>query len=216
MRNPAGRLGAGGAGTAYDMQALRSHPFFASIRWKTLWSDTAPPLEAGLVKRDRSLALSQEQHWEDMGAAWDDLVGNEEQYLDEISWASDGEGPKQTEVQNGYGNGKANGLLHEIGPMGEVPRYATRALPEKLESCGIPATAVEGPPNPLLTEGTKTLPIPTLVHLRDTSSTRSASSSDGSPIEKLGVALESFVIDRGRDRSLTPVQGNGSSTDVDL
>ncbi|KAI0717178.1 kinase-like domain-containing protein, partial [Cerioporus squamosus] len=36
VREPDQRLGAGPPGSPYDMQALRSHPFFASINWRTL------------------------------------------------------------------------------------------------------------------------------------------------------------------------------------
>jgi len=156
-----------------------------------------------------------------MGAAWDDLVGSEGEDLDEVSWASDGEGPefhlRQTVLRNGHGHSNGNGFLHEVGPMGEVPRYATRAFPEKMEKLDeIPAAVVQDPLNSLPTEGTKALPIPIHGQPRDTSSTRSGSSSDGSPIEKLGGALDSLVMNRGRDRSLTPVQGNGPSADVDL
>jgi len=35
------------------------------------------------------------------------------------------------------------------------------------------------------------------------------SSSDGSPIEKLGAVLEAMRMDRGRARAQTPIQGNG-------
>ena len=41
------------------------------------------------------------------------------------------------------------------------------------------------------------------------------SASDGSPIEKLGAALDAMKIDRGRTRVQTPVQGHGPVVDVD-
>lgn len=57
------------------MAALRSHPFFASIVWEKLWSDPAPPLEPGLLRRED---LGLERKWEDVGAAWDALVEGKE------------------------------------------------------------------------------------------------------------------------------------------
>ncbi|EMD33614.1 hypothetical protein CERSUDRAFT_56613, partial [Gelatoporia subvermispora B] len=44
VRDPAERLGAGPPGSPNDMQALRAHPFFASIKWGALWTDPVPPL----------------------------------------------------------------------------------------------------------------------------------------------------------------------------
>ena len=103
------------------MKALRSHPFFASIDWKTLWSAPAPPLEAGLVKKDPKAA---EGRWDDVGAAWDDLVdtGRDE---DEMSWASDDD--QGGEVQFNIVQPtpiRQNGQIEEVGPMGETrPTY---------------------------------------------------------------------------------------------
>jgi hypothetical protein len=50
-------------------------------------------------------------------------------------------------------------------------------------------------------------PIMVTVQPRD-SSTGSGTSSEGSPIERLGAMLESISLKRGRDRCRTPVQGN--------
>ncbi|EIN11732.1 kinase-like protein [Punctularia strigosozonata HHB-11173 SS5] len=51
LKDPAARLGAGPPESENSMEALRSHPFFKEVNWKTLWTDPAPPLEAGLVKK---------------------------------------------------------------------------------------------------------------------------------------------------------------------
>lgn len=103
------------------MKALRGHPFFSTIDWKNLWTVPAPPLEAGLVKKDPKAA---EGRWDDVGAVWDELVdsGRDE---DEMSWASDEDHTgefKFGEMQ--VVSGEQNGRAEEVGPMGETrPMY---------------------------------------------------------------------------------------------
>lgn len=121
VRDPGQRLGAGAPGSENDMKALRSHPFFASIDWKTLWTAPAPPLEAGLVKKDPKAA---EGRWDDVGAAWDDLVdsGRDE---DEMSWASDDDqgGEVQFKIMQPTPI-RHDSRIEEVGPMGETrPTY---------------------------------------------------------------------------------------------
>ncbi|KAJ7594723.1 kinase-like protein [Mycena floridula] len=82
VRDPTRRLGAPGANS--DTNGLRSHPFFAQTKWDSLWTDPPPNLEAGLVKNDPAAGG---QQWDDVGAAWDRLVGDDRE--DEIEWASD-------------------------------------------------------------------------------------------------------------------------------
>lgn len=190
------------------MQSLRSHPFFASINWKTLWSDPAPPIESGLVKRQHPLGVGHDQNWEDVGAAWDDLVGDEGQDADGMNWASDGEGTEYNLIgKNGHGNGSMHS--DEVGPLGEIPRYAQRVdIRKKL----LQETAKEGVQDASGTLAGAPIDVPT--QPRDTFSTGSTSSSECSPTEKLGTALESLTLDRGRTRALTPVQGNGHSNGV--
>ena len=78
------------------MHALRSHPFFAPINWRTLWTDPAPPLEAGLVKREAPQSSNVS-----IRLAWDELDGDEnavdddeaeDDLEDTSSWISHGEG----------------------------------------------------------------------------------------------------------------------------
>ncbi|KAF9467270.1 kinase-like domain-containing protein, partial [Collybia nuda] len=45
VRDPTERLGVGSPGSDNAMLALRSHSFFSSINWETLWTDPPPPLE---------------------------------------------------------------------------------------------------------------------------------------------------------------------------
>ena len=58
----------------------------ASINWETLWTDPAPPLEAGLVKKEewRNNGAAHEQdedewegRWGDVGAVWNTLIGED-------------------------------------------------------------------------------------------------------------------------------------------
>ncbi|PSR71767.1 hypothetical protein PHLCEN_2v12371 [Hermanssonia centrifuga] len=136
VRDPTQRLGAGPPGSANDMQALRAHPFFTPIRWDTLWTDPAPPLEPGLVKKEpppegRTNGVNT---WEDVGAAWDELVdGSRDE--DEISWASEGEdefkfgsastnGSSFTAFSAINGINGVGGYEHEpVGPLNEIRPY---------------------------------------------------------------------------------------------
>lgn len=103
VRDPSQRLGAGEPGSCNDMNGLRSHPFFATVQWDTLWTDPAPPIEAGLLKKDPAAGG---RRWEDVGAAWDRLVANDGNQEDDIQWASDAERNNTHKVA--------------IGPMGEI------------------------------------------------------------------------------------------------
>ncbi|KAL4074335.1 kinase-like domain-containing protein [Scleroderma citrinum] len=91
--DPTQRLGAGPEGSPNSRAALRAHPFLASTKWETLWTDPSPPLEAGLVQKEGwKNALGNagtingldededewEGKWGDVGAIWDSLVGGED------------------------------------------------------------------------------------------------------------------------------------------
>ncbi|KAF8891705.1 kinase-like domain-containing protein [Infundibulicybe gibba] len=232
IRDPAERLGVGLPGSGKDMQALRSHPFFSSIKWDTLWTEPAPPLEPGLVKKEHPLAQGYDQNWEDVGASWDDLVGGEDVDSDEeLEWAPDGSGPEYRFHQNGYPRGKPDGI--DIGPMGEIRRQdpgghdngspvRVLATPTAIEA---PAVVTPGP-----ADASACTP------LRESPTTASASSSsEGS--EKLNSLMESIHLgplgpsqrlspdsaqrntspdaERGRKHEMTPVQGNGPAGTFD-
>ncbi|KAG1745389.1 kinase-like protein [Suillus paluster] len=134
VRDPAQRLGAGGPDSAYSYAALRAHPFFADVSWDTLWSDPAPVLEAGLVKKEVVVADEVEGgQWDDVGEMWDRLVGGNagvsfsvsgdgegcEGSGDGIVWAEDSEGTKLHSFKARH----AGGRYAEEGPMGEMPDY---------------------------------------------------------------------------------------------
>ncbi|TFL04866.1 kinase-like domain-containing protein, partial [Pterulicium gracile] len=91
VKDPSARLGAGSSGSDHDMPALRSHPFFSSTDWSTLWSDTPPPLQPGLLVREHHPLSPGHDHWGDIGAAWDDLADSDGD-SDGLEWASEQEG----------------------------------------------------------------------------------------------------------------------------
>ncbi|KAJ7019804.1 kinase-like domain-containing protein [Mycena alexandri] len=110
------RLGAGPPGTPNDPNALKSHAFFAPIVWTSLWTDPAPPLEAGLVKKEHP---DPERVWDDIGAAWDELVGSDDD-SDEIEWAADA---KDHERLNGsFDIGPRDGM--KDGPSSPSPHIS--------------------------------------------------------------------------------------------
>ena len=135
------------------MAGLRAHPFFASIHWQTLWTDPAPPLEAGLVRREPP-KHGADQKWEDVGAAWDDLVngqtmqdgadGDEDDFLvpagkvgwDGIGWAADAEGPEY-ELFGKREYEAVNVPPEDVGPLGELPSYAHK--PAELGARDLPS-----------------------------------------------------------------------------
>jgi len=209
VREPSDRLGAGPPGSDHDMKALRAHRFFETVQWETLWTDPAPPLEAGLVKRSPA---QEPCLWNDVGADWDGLVADQGLEDDGIEWAEDAEPGRgaifirrATHAQEdhhedsgntnriGNGAGQGSGMDGNFGGY-EFPQ--ANAVIEKSrqsnEKGGLEVVSE---------------PIQVPVPPRDRS-TGSASSSEGSPVERLGAMLESVSLKRGRDRCPTPVQGN--------
>lgn len=225
VRNPAERLGVGSPGTANDIQALRNHPFFASVGWKSLWVDPAPPIEAGLVRREHPLlGTGHDQNWDDVGAAWDDLVASEEEGDDDVEWASDAEGPAYQMRPNRISTDLRPEDSVEIGPMGEVRR---RDPPSPVLIASIlqdTATIIGSTPvTDIPVEAHKA---PTMLQDSPVSGSPS-SSSEGSPFERLRSAMGSMKLnsterslsdvqhsgpqstrERGRTQMTTPVQGN--------
>ncbi|KAI0769612.1 kinase-like protein [Trametes elegans] len=225
VRDPNQRLGAGPPGSPYDMHALRSHPFFASINWRTLWTDPAPPLEAGLVKKEPIPSPA--------NSAWDALV-NSDNYEnaidddedDEVSWASDGEG-----AQPNSGATQPNGHHAEPeGPLGEKRPSLLPPLPlanvEEERSGSSDGVRFIAPPksdsadaedegrdtvnDDLETFGLSRSPpidVPRVPGPGSHSTGSMTSSSDGSPVDKLAAAMDEAA--RGRNRAQTPIQGNG-------
>ncbi|KAG1812593.1 kinase-like domain-containing protein [Suillus subaureus] len=203
VREPTQRLGAGGPDSAHSYAALRAHPFFASVSWETLWTDPAPSLEAGLVKKDVSVADEVEgAQWDDVGEMWDRLVGG------------------NADVSSGSGEGEtqhAGGGYAEEGPMGEMPDYIVwqsraregrvmpgleedleetetvlgerehdTALPDMQTSPPLIPQAGAGPlsPSEASPVPTETIPPAISIHVPKVNGPGSgSSSSDGSPVE---------------------------------
>ena len=136
VHDPMQRLGAGDPDSAYSYAALRAHPFFESVSWDTLWTDSAPALEAGLVKKVLPVANDvEERQWNDVGEAWDRLVGENIEVVTEsgdgIAWAEDSDG---TEFQRFK---IPDGQVEE-GPMGETPDYlAWRSRTDRIGMPGL-------------------------------------------------------------------------------
>ncbi|KAI3615217.1 3-phosphoinositide-dependent protein kinase 1 [Moniliophthora roreri] len=197
VRDPNQRLGGGPSGERNDMSALRSHPFFSGVIWETLWSDPAPPLEPGLVKREHPLAKGADKDWEDVGATWDDHTLSDGS--DGVPWASDSDEPQRALFrQDVFQNPPAQSVDLAIGPMGE-----TRALE---------ASPVE----------TKR-PRPPAIWDHSTSSSDGADDEVGKlaasihalkgPTDQLPDDSEDDC-ERGRSQTMTPIQGHGPRIDL--
>ncbi|KAL0956117.1 hypothetical protein HGRIS_002284 [Hohenbuehelia grisea] len=213
VRDPTERLGVGYTGTPTDIFALRSHSFLAGTNWDTLWSDPAPPIEPGLVRKEHPLAAGRDQNWEDVGSAWDELASGDD---DGLSWASDS--PEILLRPNGFLGGPPATV--DVGPMGELASYA-RVSADKAE-VQAPSTALHG----AVADGVNDTDFPS--H-RDSPSMTASSSSEGSPTERLGDTLASLKLrsgtaehdpdqdsERGRSTIPTPLLGNESLNSADI
>jgi len=201
VKSPTERLGAGELGAINDIKALKAHPFFASIEWSTLWTINAPPLESGLVKREPKPANSS---WDDVEYNWDHVVAFPRSH-DEIPWAGEDEEDldqrtehgdnssssaaleEETEEEgssNASGDSEDRGETNTVHPLGQEPAVSVAPVSEPI---AVPVPPVQ---QEVFATGSTT------------------SSSEGSPIEKLGAALEA-ALNRGRNRIQTPIQGNG-------
>lgn len=202
VRDPDQRLGAGPEGGDSDMAALRAHPFLASIKWDTLWTDPAPPLEAGLLKKEPPPPEEAIGNWEDVGAAWDKLVlGDEQPGEDGLQWASDTERGGSSEYSH---EPSANGAHvqtkdAEIGPMGEIRTMSTsqpilvrtrpsdEAVPEPTHG-GSPSNSSNGGGSPVISPPSQPILVRTApvedAALHESVFAGSPSSEGGSPVER--------------------------------
>lgn len=207
VKDPDLRLGAGAPGSDNDMNALRSHPFFSSINWDTLWTDPVPPLESGLVKREFIPSPSQEIIWDEVGGAWDDA--NSDYDSDGIPWSRDTnheEGSTASPVAQHDGADPPKPHQYRLGsdPDKKVsfdthaPNFIPRTPDESVggKSDGFPWIPPPSPSSPTvcnaIAEGSTTpvgIPKPRAEVFKTNSVT---SSSEGSPVEKLGAVLEAM------------------------
>ncbi|KAI0743885.1 kinase-like protein [Daedaleopsis nitida] len=227
VRDPDQRLGAGASGTSYDMKALRTHPFFAPINWRTLWTEPAPLLEAGLVKKDppQSSNVSIRLAWDALDEnAVDD--GDLDEGEDTVSLSSNGEG-RECNLNPQPRNGDSG--VNMIGPYGETRAGTLPPIPlsnveeeTSASNDGVrfmaPSSHPSIPDDEIRDTVQDILNIPVMARSQPidvprvpgpgSHSTGSvSSSSEGSPVEKLA-ALDDDAA-RGRNRAQTPIQGNG-------
>ncbi|KAF8441736.1 kinase-like domain-containing protein [Boletus edulis BED1] len=149
---------------------------------------------------------------------------------DGIVWAGDAQGAEFERYKLTTGMFKrASRIVEEVGPTGEVPDYTltTENGGAHVES-GPTATANETkevdkdttipPTSTSLSIPTPTpIPIPSNPHNGNPPGSGN-NSSDGSLVDKSNVAVAIAVqeLERGRNRALTPVQGNGRLRDADF
>ncbi|KAK0504969.1 kinase-like protein [Armillaria luteobubalina] len=222
VRDPQQRLGAGMEGADNDMRALYSHPFFASINWKTLWTDPGPSLESGLVKKEHPLSQGEDKNWEDVGASWDEIATGSNE--DGIPWAL--EGGASPIVRHG---------AFDAEPQQVAIERTGQILPARLSDIqiGLHISEPKLPSPPDTPTAVKTPPINVPSRPQDDHPPGASpeSSSDGSPVGTLVGALKSMrplsmgpeslieqpdtlEVERGRKQAMTPVQGNGPPVDL--
>ncbi|TFK44560.1 kinase-like domain-containing protein [Crucibulum laeve] len=225
VRDPSARLGVGPPGSEIDFDALTSHPFFASIVWEMLWTSQPPALEAGLMKNDNPLAQGHDGNWEGITAAWDDLLADDEDDdEEELEWASDARGPRhQLPQTNGYHGG------FDIGPMDEIRPHKIRNHSRRGTGSTVQGHERETSSAVGITQGRRATS-------ESPFSGSPSSSSEGSPVRNLDTMMESMDLrvsqnpttsssvespiqeedERGRKQALSPIQGNGPASNVDL
>lgn len=203
VKSPAERLGAGEPGSYNDIKALKAHPFFASIDWASLWTIPAPTLESGLVKKEPKPANN---NWDDVGYNWDHVVSFPRSH-DEIPWA--GEEDEDEEVldqRTEHGDDSSSSAVMEEEAEAEDSSNASADVEEE-QAVEAVHPDNQQPDAPAILPASKPIPVPAPPAQQDQFATGSTtSSSEGSPIEKLGAALEAAL--RGRNRAQTPIQGN--------
>lgn len=160
--------------------------------------------------------MGHDQEWDDVGAAWDDLVGSEGSDHDELEWASDGETPGYELRSNRYFNIAETVIPRDnvdIGPLGEIRRPA----PLRRDTDTTVHTTTR-----IFRETGK---VPTGMRGSSFSGSPPSSSSEESPNVTHG--MKSIIIsersstdqtdqttlpreERGRNQAMSPVQGNGT------
>ena len=162
---------------------------------------------------------------------------------DGIGWSEDAHGAEFERYKlKGTGTFKrASRIVEEVGPMGELADYtlttvngdahvesspspeketangtddAAKGAKEEADKASSPYTTI--PPTSTLPSTPIPIPIPSHPHNGKPPGS-GTSSSDGSLVDKPNVvAIVTQDLERGRNRALTPVQGNGRLRDVDL
>ena len=204
VKSPSERLGGGEPGGSNDIKALKAHPFLKSVDWATLWTAAAPALESGLLKKQPKPANN---HWDDVEYNWDHVVAFPRAH-DEIPWAgAEDEEELDQRTEHGYNSSFSVTLEEEIEEEGSSNTSGDTEEKEETETVH---HGGHSPAVPVVLPASKPIPVPAPPVQQDLFATGSTtSSSEGSPIEKLGAALEAAL--RGRGRAQTPIQGNGAT-----
>jgi 3-phosphoinositide dependent protein kinase-1 len=158
--------------------------------------------------------MGHDQDWDDVGAAWDDLVDSGGSDHDGLEWSSDGQHDLQS---NNHFSIIGTGILRDdvdIEPLGK-----TRPIPIRRETEATVRTTshifreMEG--------------APTGVRTSSFSGSPPSSSSEGSPDVARGISISPSERssteqpdqtnppreERGRNQAMSPVQGNGTPDD---
>ncbi|KAJ7782873.1 kinase-like protein [Mycena metata] len=189
IHDPLKRLGAGPRGSSNDPSALKSHNFFVSIVWASLWTNSAPAIEAGLVKKELPAGQSHDRNWENVGAAWDELVNNDS---DGIEWSSDAELPQLRPHTT------------DIGPKDNA-----MVFPSQLDEASIPPPSNDPSRDDSSSSSHRSSSGKTVDRLRESMERlelrSSGRSSPDGPARRDAIRLE---LERGRDRAPTPLRTN--------
>ncbi|KAF7321506.1 Protein kinase domain-containing protein [Mycena kentingensis (nom. inval.)] len=196
VHDPTQRLGAGSPGSANDPAALRAHSFFSAIVWSSLWTSIAPPIEVGLLKKDNPLAGGEDRNWEDVGATWDEMVGNDS---DGIEWSTDANPRHRVNGRSPYSD--------DVGPRNEVKQLA--AFPS------VYLKVTEPSPNEELSgDDSSASSSANVDQLRDSlERLQMRSSGRSSPDGPVHPHIQQLEHERGRDRAPTPLRHHDSEPD---
>ncbi|KAG8213542.1 kinase-like protein [Butyriboletus roseoflavus] len=161
---------------------------------------------------------------------------------DGVGWAEDAHGGEfeRYRLRDTATFKRASRIVEEVGPTGELPDYAltiahdahveSSSSPENTKTNGtddvanVVKEADKEPPLYATIPQTSTLsstsipiPIPSTQHNGNAPGS-GTSSSDGSLVDKSGVitVIAALDLERGRNRALTPIQGNGRLRDLDF
>ncbi|KAH0827309.1 kinase-like protein [Lanmaoa asiatica] len=158
---------------------------------------------------------------------------------DGLEWAEHAHGPEfeRYKLRDTPTFKRASRIVEEVGPTGELPDYTlTTANGAHVESSpsqenanvdGTDEAAKEAekespsytiiPQTSTLSSTTIPIPIPSTPQNGNAPGS-GTSSSDGSMVDKsnVAVAIAAVELERGRNRALTPVQGNGRLRDADF
>ncbi|KAG8908412.1 pkb-activating kinase-like protein [Tulasnella sp. 403] len=152
----------------YSLQQVRTHQFLASINYATLWVEPAPPAESG-VRRNLSPVQAVGMDG-DIGDAWDQLVGEDEDDLNEGPL-----GPADSEMRNGpgpdpeldrvmrmYGKGKAVATADDraVSSFPSVHEVEERATPNEDTVGELSAQPMNESPKPIPGELPTPKPLP--------------------------------------------------------